>query len=56
MLMRIGARAELPPGADSRKTANVYAHTRSAHFGDEVKRRILLGTYALSAEYVFPLG
>ncbi|MDN6202132.1 MAG: Asp-tRNA(Asn)/Glu-tRNA(Gln) amidotransferase GatCAB subunit A, partial [Micrococcaceae bacterium] len=29
----------------------VMASTRSAGFGDEVKRRIILGTYALSAGY-----
>lgn len=28
----------------------VYAHSRTAGFGAEVKRRILLGTYALTAE------
>jgi aspartyl-tRNA(Asn)/glutamyl-tRNA(Gln) amidotransferase subunit A len=33
----------------------VYAHTRSAGFGVEVQKRILLGTYALTAEYVHPV-
>jgi len=30
---------------------NTYLKTREAGFGDEVKRRIMLGTYALSAGY-----
>ena len=43
--MRYGLRA---PGAG---LAETYANTRAAGFGDEVKRRIMLGTYALRAGY-----
>jgi aspartyl-tRNA(Asn)/glutamyl-tRNA(Gln) amidotransferase subunit A len=35
-------------GADVGET---YERTRAAGFGDEVKRRILIGTYALSSGY-----
>lgn len=45
-----GMRVDPPLGADKTKTANVYAHTRSSGFGHEVRKRILLGTYALTAE------
>ncbi|KAI0079110.1 amidase signature enzyme [Panus rudis PR-1116 ss-1] len=45
-----GFRAEVPPGADKTKTSNVYAHTRSRGFGKEVQKRIILGTYALTAD------
>ena len=43
--VRYGLRVD-GPDADS-----MFAATRTAGFGDEVKRRILLGTYALSAGY-----
>jgi aspartyl-tRNA(Asn)/glutamyl-tRNA(Gln) amidotransferase subunit A len=45
--VRFGLRIE-PPGAD---LAALYGATRDAGFGAEVKRRILLGTYVLSAGY-----
>ncbi len=37
--------------AGARDLADMYARTRAAGFGPEVKRRIMLGTYALSAGY-----
>ena len=37
--------------ADAVDLHSLYVHTRSEGFGPEVKRRILLGTYALSAGY-----
>ena len=46
--MRFGLRV-VPE--DSPTAENVMKATRGAGFGDEVKRRILLGTYALSAGY-----
>ncbi len=44
--VRYGVRQE-----GSGNTASMMMATRTAGFGDEVKRRIMLGTYALSAGY-----
>ena len=43
--MRYGRRVE------GRNLADTYEKSRSAGFGDEVKRRIMIGTYVLSAGY-----
>src|SRR6478672_9168126 len=45
--VRFGLRVDVPGGT----VEEVMAATRDAGFGDEVKRRIILGTYALSAGY-----
>jgi len=37
--------------SDDKTLAEMYADTRSRGFGDEVKRRIMLGTYTLSSGY-----
>jgi len=44
--VRFGYRAE-----DTDNLNDLYIQSRSEGFGDEVKRRILIGTYALSAGY-----
>ncbi|MBD2758389.1 Asp-tRNA(Asn)/Glu-tRNA(Gln) amidotransferase subunit GatA [Yimella sp. cx-573] len=48
--MRYGLRVA-PEGIQSPSAEQVMAATRDAGFGDEVKRRIILGTYALSSGY-----
>jgi aspartyl-tRNA(Asn)/glutamyl-tRNA(Gln) amidotransferase subunit A len=46
--VRYGLRVE---DAEAGDVASMFSASRSAGFGDEVKRRIMLGTYALSAGY-----
>ncbi|MET0998365.1 MAG: Asp-tRNA(Asn)/Glu-tRNA(Gln) amidotransferase subunit GatA [Marmoricola sp.] len=48
--MRYGLRV-LPEGVEAPSAEDVMRATRDAGFGDEVKRRIILGTYALSSGY-----
>jgi len=48
--VQYGLHVETPLGSDKKKVANVYSHSRSHGFGPEVKRRIILGTYALTAD------
>ena len=48
--MRYGLRVS-PEGVAGPTAEQVMAATREAGFGDEVKRRIILGTYALSSGY-----
>jgi aspartyl-tRNA(Asn)/glutamyl-tRNA(Gln) amidotransferase subunit A len=48
--MRYGLRVA-PEGVDDPSAEQVMAASRDAGFGQEVKRRIILGTYALSSGY-----
>jgi aspartyl-tRNA(Asn)/glutamyl-tRNA(Gln) amidotransferase subunit A len=48
--MRYGLR-KYPAGVEAPSAEEVMRATREAGFGDEVKRRIILGTYALSSGY-----
>jgi aspartyl-tRNA(Asn)/glutamyl-tRNA(Gln) amidotransferase subunit A len=46
-----GVRFGLRVNGDKAEIHSMYRHTRGRGFGTEVKRRIMLGTYALSAGY-----
>ena len=46
--VRYGRRAELAPGDG---ITEMYEKTRAEGFGDEVKRRVMVGTYVLSAGF-----
>lgn len=48
--MRYGLRV-MPPADQPQTSTNMMLATREAGFGPEVKRRIILGTYALSAGF-----
>jgi len=48
--MRYGLRV-LPEGVDAPSAEQVMRASRDVGFGDEVKRRIIIGTYALSSGY-----
>ncbi|KAI6006677.1 amidase signature enzyme [Pisolithus orientalis] len=48
--VRYGLRTAPPLGATASKSSDVFAHSRCAGLGKEVQKRILLGTYALTAD------
>lgn len=49
--MRFGLCDALENGSEGKTILDIYKNSREAGFGAEVKRRIILGTYALSAGY-----
>ncbi|KAJ7272742.1 amidase signature enzyme [Mycena haematopus] len=48
--IQFGLHVPLSPGDKLTNAASMYARTRSIGFGPEVQKRILLGTYALTAD------
>ncbi|KAI6013568.1 amidase signature domain-containing protein [Pisolithus marmoratus] len=48
--VRYGHRTVTPPGVTILKPGEIFAYSRSASVGKEVQKRILLGTYALTAD------
>ena len=52
ILLGFRSLADVPSGiSECGERSPLYAATRSEGFGNEVKKRVLLGTHALSAEY-----
>lgn len=49
--VHFGHRTETPPPAGENPIMHLYCQSRAEGFGAEVKRRIVLGTYALSSGY-----
>ncbi|KAA1475480.1 amidase signature enzyme [Dentipellis sp. KUC8613] len=48
--VRYGLHVPPPPGSPTHASTLTYAHSRTRGFGPEVRKRILLGTYALTAD------
>ncbi|KAG8874704.1 Trimeric GatFAB AmidoTransferase(AdT) complex subunit [Tulasnella sp. 331] len=48
--MRFGSKVQHSEETDLSQTSNIYAASRAAGFGPEVRKRILLGTHALTAD------
>jgi len=49
--VQYGFRSSQPPAGSSQSLIDMYKQTRAKGFGSEAKRRIILGTYALSSGY-----